>query len=254
MSYIWVPETYGVIGATGLIKFGLYVQFDWAFIMNSGGSKLRLTISLTTLFLSISFLLFQSNSFTTAEIRSDIALSIVPENIALLAIAYGEGKQFTITNNTGQTIVLNSVGLIVESINVIKELDNKSDYTLEPGEVKRFNMIGKPQDLNGNLIRIIAHWNGGRTEIKSKIPELKDDQSEDQSKLIDNTIKVPSDLELIEEGQPSLEENGEGTEFDFNEDIVIPESNQEDEDLELNDKQTNPESGEKDTELESDSE
>lgn len=218
--------------------------------MDSGGNILRLTIFLSALFLSIIYFLFQSNSFSTAEIRSEIAISIVPENIALIAITYGEGKQFTITNNTGKTIILDSVGLNVDSKNGIIELDNKGNYTLEPDEFKSFNITGKPQDLQGNLIKIKAHWDGGSTEIKSKIPEIKDDQSEVQSKL-----KLPSNPELNEVGgQSSLEEDEEGTGFNSNEDIVLPESNEEGEGLELNDRQKNIEFGEKETELESNSE
>ena len=68
--------------------------------MKSGGNVLKRFFSLTALLLSMSFLLFQSNSFTTAEIKNEATLSIVPEEDALIAINYEEGRMFTVTNNT----------------------------------------------------------------------------------------------------------------------------------------------------------
>ena len=73
--------------------------------MRSGGNILRLIFYLTALFISVSFFLLQSNSFTTAEIRNEATLSIVSEENALIAITYEEGGMFTVTNNTEKSTI-----------------------------------------------------------------------------------------------------------------------------------------------------
>ena len=60
--------------------------------------------SLSALFIIHVIFTFQSNSFTTAEIKNEATLSIVSEEDALIAIDYGEGRMFTVTNNTEKAI------------------------------------------------------------------------------------------------------------------------------------------------------
>lgn len=170
-----------------------YVQFDWAFNLDLGGFVLKLTFSLTVLFISITFLLFQGNSFSTAEITSEAKLSIVPDSDALIAISYGPGKQFQIKNNTGKTIIINSIEIIDAPENKIKGLGENENFAIEPGEFKRFNITADPKNLQNKKIHLFAYWNGGSTEINSIIPEWKDDPNsqieEPSSKSKEQTIE-----------------------------------------------------------------
>ena len=70
--------------------------------MNSGGDVLKRFFSLAALLLSIITITFTGTSFSTAEIKNEATLTIVPEENALIAIAYGEDSNFTVTNNTAK--------------------------------------------------------------------------------------------------------------------------------------------------------
>ena len=82
--------------------------------MNSGGDVLKRFISLIALLLSISFFLYHGTSFSNAEIRNDATLTIVPEEHALIAITYGKGGNFFVTNNTAKTIDVANVEVVNE--------------------------------------------------------------------------------------------------------------------------------------------
>ena len=169
--------------------------------MNFGGDGMRLTFSLTALFLSLSFLIFHGNSFSTAEITSEAKLSIVTDNDALIAISYGPGKQFQVTNNTGKTIVIDSIEISDAPKNEIKELGENGSFSIEPGESKRFNVTADPKELENKIMRLFAYWNGGSTEINSIIPEWKDvSKPNDERKLGETKNGEP---------EPVLNENEE---------------------------------------------
>ncbi|WP_438315322.1 hypothetical protein [Sporosarcina sp. FA9] len=124
--------------------------------------------SLSALLLAITFLLFNSNSFTTAEIKNEATLSVVSEENALIAIEYEEGGIFTVTNNTEKTIEIESVQLTSGSGNDIINTDYAS---INPGGSSQFTIIGDPEPLYGTTIQLMASWNGGSAEIQSMIPE-----------------------------------------------------------------------------------
>ena len=169
--------------------------------MNFGGDGMRLTFSLTALFLSLSFLIFHGNSFSTAEITSEAKLSIVTDNDALIAISYGPGKQFQVINNTGKTIVIDSIEISDAPKNEIKELGENGSFSIEPGESKRFNVTADPKELENKIMRLFAYWNGGSTEINSIIPEWKDvSKPNDERKLGETKNGEP---------EPVLNENEE---------------------------------------------
>ena len=179
-----------------------YVHFDWVFIMNFGGNVLRLTFSLTALFISLSFLIFHGNSFTTAEITSEAKLSIVPDDDALIAISYGPGKHFQVTNNTGKTIVIDSIEISDAPKNEIKELGENGSFSIEPGESKRFNVTADPKELENKIMHLFAYWNGGSTEINSIIPEWKDDSKPNDEKKLGETKKGEPEPVLNEKEEP----------------------------------------------------
>lgn len=136
--------------------------------MKSGGNVLKRFISLTALLLSLSLVLFQSNSFTTAALKNDATLSIVPEENALIAINYGEGRMFAVTNNTANAITIESHGPI--------HIEGTDSFHIMSEGTNDFTLAGAPEDLIGGSIHIIARWNGGSAEIQSMIPESSIEQ------------------------------------------------------------------------------
>jgi len=131
---------------------------------------LKLFLSLTVLFLAISLLLFQSNSFTKAEITSNARFSVVSEENGLVAISYAVGKQFIVTNNTGKTIEIVDIKLIGDSNNRIIELKEKGTF-LQAGGINKFNITADPKKLKGKVIQLKVRWKGGSAVINSNIPE-----------------------------------------------------------------------------------
>ncbi|MGB2993668.1 MAG: hypothetical protein WBB47_13630 [Paenisporosarcina sp.] len=131
---------------------------------------MKLFFSLTILFLAISLLLFQSNSFTKAEITSKARFSVVSEENGLVAISYAVGKQFIVTNNTGKTIEIVDIKLIGDSNNRIIEIKEKGTF-LQDGGINKFNITADPKKLKGKVIQLKVRWKGGSAVINSNIPE-----------------------------------------------------------------------------------
>lgn len=133
---------------------------------------LKLIYSLTALYLTISLLLSHTNSYSTAQIRNEAALSIASEDRALIAITYRAGnKRFAVTNNTGKTVEIEKVEILSDTDHRIIDLGENNFTAINPGRVNEFTITGDPKSLTGKVIQIIVHWNGGRAEINSTIPE-----------------------------------------------------------------------------------
>lgn len=164
-----------------------------------GGNLLRLFLTLTALFLSITILLFQTNSFTKTEITSDARLSVVSGEDSLISITYGVGKQFTVTNNTGNTIEIVEIWLNGDSNNRIIEIKGKGD-SIKAGGNKAFNFTADPKELRGKVIQLIASWEGGNAVIKSTIPEENKNDNNEEQDIEKDKEKVKEDKE-----QPKLE-------------------------------------------------
>ena len=139
--------------------------------MNKGGALLRLVVSLSAIFISISLLVMHSNSFSTANVKNETALSITPETIALIAITYTNGNKFEIRNNTSQTIVVDSVELMSETKNDL--INVNVPFSLTPGTSKEINITADPKELTDKIIEVKTHWNGGSATVKSTIPNLQ---------------------------------------------------------------------------------
>ncbi|HEY2422229.1 MAG TPA: hypothetical protein VGI04_12465 [Neobacillus sp.] len=139
---------------------------------------MKITFSLTALFISISLLLFHTNSFTTAEIKNEAALFIAKEDRALIAIRYTKGNKLAVTNNNGTTIEIEKIELMSNADHQMIKVGENESPSIMPGRVKEFTIPGNPKDLTGKVIQITVHWNGGRAEIKSTIPEIKSEHKE----------------------------------------------------------------------------
>lgn len=165
---------------------------------------------LSALFISISLLILQSNSFTTAEIRSEATINLVSEENALIAINYGENKMFTVTNNTDKTIEIESID--IKGIEELFEVDEKDSFILS-GESKEFTVSGDSKELAGEMMSIMVRWNEGIAEITSMLPMFKDDKEETKAsgekegKTVEENKKIeePAKEEKIEESE-KLEE------------------------------------------------
>ncbi|WP_066315635.1 hypothetical protein [Bacillus sp. FJAT-29814] len=133
---------------------------------------MKLIFSLLVISLSISLLLIQSHSFTTAEISSEAILTVVPEENALIAITYGKNKRLVVTNNTGNTIEIESIEWLGSPNYRIIEVGKNDANFIMPGTIKEFTLTGDPKQLSGGVIKINVRWNGGSAELTSTIPEL----------------------------------------------------------------------------------
>jgi hypothetical protein len=133
---------------------------------------LKLIYPLLVIFLSISFLFIQTNSFTKSEVSNDAVLSIADEKHALIAVTYEKGKKFEVKNNTENTIEIVSINILDSLAHNIHEIGEPDSYLVQPGRVKEFNITGDPKGLTGETIKINFRWNGGSAEIKSTIPDL----------------------------------------------------------------------------------
>lgn len=154
--------------------------------MNLGGKKLKKVLVLTALFISTSFFLLQSNSFSNATIRNEAKLSIVPEKSALIAIIYGEGKSFVIKNNTESTIEIKRIDLLGESEDGIGFVEF-NDHFIMPGGNKEIILTGDYENLSGTDVHISVRWDSGIAEIKSVLPNFpKETQT-----LIDEELIIP---------------------------------------------------------------
>ncbi|WP_342433242.1 hypothetical protein [Neobacillus sp. FSL H8-0543] len=132
---------------------------------------MKLILSLFVIISSISLLLIHTNSFSTAEIRNEAELSIVSEEKALIAISYQKSNMITLTNNTGNTLEIESIEILnhfAEKINLAEEMDT---FPILPGGVKDITITGDLKDAAWEMVQIKVRWNGGRAEIKSTIPE-----------------------------------------------------------------------------------
>ncbi len=151
----------------------------------------------------MTFLLFQSTSYSTAELKNEATLSAVSEEHALIAVQYGEGRLFSIINNMENAIRISSNG----AINFIA---NDSFY-IEPGSYREFTIEGHPEDLNCGSIQINAVWDEGSADIQSIIPQTTSNQI--LLELIDEEVveeKVEVEVEVVpvvdEETSKVLEE------------------------------------------------
>jgi hypothetical protein len=142
------------------------------FLLCQEGKNLKLIYSLFVIFVSISFLFIQTNSFTKAEISNDAVLSIADEEHALIAITYGKGKKFEVKNNSENTIEIVSISLLDSLAHNIHEVGEPDSYLVQPDRVKEFNITGDPKGVIGKTIKINFRWNGGSAEIKSTIPDI----------------------------------------------------------------------------------
>ncbi|MDX1699376.1 MAG: hypothetical protein R3250_02100 [Melioribacteraceae bacterium] len=209
---------------------------------------MKLFFSLTVLFLSISLLLFQTNSFTKAEITSEARLSVVSEENSLIAVTYGVGKQFTITNNTRHTVEIEEVWLNGDSDNRIIEIRGKGN-SVKSGGNKEFNITDDPNELPGKVIQLIVRWEGGNAVIKSTIPdENKNDKNvEEKDKEKVKEDKEQPELEkvevpvVIEPVKPVVEENTTNLEI-ISEPVIsiVEEAAEEQVDTEIDGEQSNP--------------
>jgi hypothetical protein len=132
---------------------------------------LKLVFSLILISLSISFLLIQTNSFTKAEISNKALLGIVAEENALIGITYGKNNMFTVTNNTGDSIEMESIEILDHPDQKITEADSMGSSLLLPGKVGEYTITGNPKELVGETIKLNIRWNGGSAEINSTIHE-----------------------------------------------------------------------------------
>ena len=218
---------------------------------------MKLFFSLTVLFLAISLLLFQTNSFTKAEITNEARLSVVSEENSLIAITYGVGKQFTVSNNTGNTIEIVEIWLNGDSDNRIIEIKGKGD-SIKSGGNKAFNITDDPKALHGRVIQLIARWEGGKAVIKSTIPEenkkeknIEQDKEKDKEKEKQDKeqpkLEKDEELVVIEPVNPVVEEDK--TDLEIIAEPVIPiveeeaansEEDEEQVDTEIDGEQSNP--------------
>lgn len=173
---------------------------------------MKLFYSLPILFISISLLIFQTNSFTTTEIGSEAILSVVSEENSVIAINYGVGKHFTVTNNTTNTLEIVEIWLCGNSNNRIIELNGKGDF-IKSGGKKAFNISGGPQNLHGKGIQLIARWEDGSAVINSTIPEknkkeiILEQNKEIQKQEEKSNIEEIEEPVVIEPVNPDVKEN-----------------------------------------------
>ncbi|WP_432357073.1 hypothetical protein [Sporosarcina sp. UB5] len=193
---------------------------------------MKFKLGLVALFLSISVLLLQSNSFSTADIRNDLAVSVVEEDQAFIMITEWDGRNFNVVNNTQTTVWVEGMTFNVDG-----------DLTpLRYGEIRKFTLIGKASDLSGSQLRITFSWESGRAEITSIIPLIEDDEDcTDQLKADEEFVdgrEVIEDTNLQEiDGekvsgcieQPEADEESEGIDKELvevdgkNEEVVVEE-------------------------------
>ncbi|MDR7239077.1 hypothetical protein [Neobacillus drentensis] len=132
---------------------------------------MKLIFSLCVISLSISLFLIQSNSFTKADISNKVLLAIVDEENAIIGITYEKNKMFKVTNNTGDTIEIDSIEILDRPDQKIIELDKMESSQIQPDRAKKYIITGNPKELIGGLIKLTIRWNGGSAEIKSTIQE-----------------------------------------------------------------------------------
>ncbi|MEH7387278.1 hypothetical protein V7147_17960 [Bacillus sp. JJ1521] len=132
---------------------------------------MKLIFSFLIVFLSISLLLIQTNSFSRSEISNEAILSIATEENAPISVTYGKDNRFTVINRTESSIKIVSIELLDNPDQAIIEAAEIDSYQIRPGGVKEFVIPGNLEDRIGGTIKLNIHWDGGRAEIKSTIPE-----------------------------------------------------------------------------------
>ncbi|WP_210471553.1 hypothetical protein [Sporosarcina sp. 6E9] len=165
-------------------------------------------ISLTALLLFISLFLYHGTSFSNAEIKNDAILSIVSEENALIAITYGEGGNFFVTNNTAKAIDVRNIEVVNENDQAVISVVKNDPTTIVPGKSQNFILAGDPNSLTGKVIQFTARWNGGNATINTTIPELIGLSSVEESNEA-NTNPEPS------------EDDGDNHNTEIDEDVVI---------------------------------
>ncbi|WP_391207622.1 hypothetical protein [Psychrobacillus sp. L4] len=152
---------------------------------------MRSILLLSGLFISISLLVIQSDSYSTAGITSDATISLVPEGEALIAINYDvENRKIMLTNNMEKTVYIESI--------------NPSGYfellqgVIGSGETLEFDVIGKSQDLSEQNISMKVRWSEGSALISSMLPMFAEEPIEELS--VEPEEGEAEEEELIEVG------------------------------------------------------
>ncbi|QFF97999.1 hypothetical protein PB01_03735 [Psychrobacillus glaciei] len=146
---------------------------------------MRSIFLLSALFISFSFLVIQSDSYSIAGISSDATISLVPEGEALIAINYDvENRKIMLTNNTEKT------GYI-ESINPDGYFELLQGV-IGSGETIVSDVIGKSDDLSGQNISIKVRWSEGSALISSILPVFAEE-------LIEESLVEPTEGEVDNE-------------------------------------------------------
>lgn len=173
--------------------------------MNSGGDVLKRFFSLAALLLSITLFLLHGTSFSNAEIKNEATLTIVSEENALIAIAYGEDNNFTVTNNTAKAIDISNVEIVNETDRAIISVVERATTRIRPGESRQFTIPGDPNSLTGKVIQLIARWNGGNAKINSTIPVLIENITVEEVTEMDVNTVGP-DIDEVENLIPEFDE------------------------------------------------
>ncbi|MFS0689420.1 hypothetical protein AB1K89_09265 [Sporosarcina sp. 179-K 8C2 HS] len=208
---------------------------------------MKLKLSLAAFFLSVSALLLQSTSFSTAEIKNDVVISVVAEDDALIAITGWEGRIFILKNNTDDYVDIENIMVMGgDSLGVDGYFS-----TMAAGEARVFTLIGEAPELSGKEIWITASWESGRADITSMIPPFVEEVNEctDQSKvnevIVDeevvedtsfqepNVEEVDGCTEQSEEDEASEEADGEVEEGEEKIDEGVGEAKDEEKDVEV---------------------
>lgn len=144
--------------------------------------------------MSSSLFLLQSNSFSTAQIKSDLTFKIATDgDNALIGVTNKGEKSILIINNTENTIVIDRVELLelTETDGLVEVLPS-----ISPGETTEIPLIGKSDNLSNKIIQVSASWHGGEAVVQSILPTFDYDvtiegikkETEEKSK------EVPRDL------------------------------------------------------------
>lgn len=168
---------------------------------------------LSALFISISLLVIQSDSYSTAEIRSDATIRVVPEGEALIAINYDqENRKIMLTNNTDKTVYIESI--------IPSGYFELFQGVIGSGETIEFDVIGKSDELNEQNISIKVRWSDGSADIVSVLPLFADEPLEELP--IEEEEGDEEDLAELEPGEIITSDEKEDEEVELIEKINEP--------------------------------
>ncbi|MFF2753475.1 hypothetical protein ACFVR1_06905 [Psychrobacillus sp. NPDC058041] len=127
---------------------------------------------LSAFLISFSLLFIQSDSYSTAEIRSDATIRVVPEGEALIAVNYDEeNRKIKLTNNMEKTIE-------IESMNPASYVE-LYQASIRPGETIEYGVIGKSEELYGQNISFKVRWSEGSADILTILPMFAEEPLEE---------------------------------------------------------------------------